>query len=567
MSTTLELRPADIAPPENAVERPAKKSLPLRDAIRYGAAVASMGAGAIHLTAAAAHGEHRLVFAFFVATGVLQLGWGALVLSKSVPRWIIGAGGLGNALVIGTWVASRITGLPIEGAGHAEPIEVKDAISTLLEVIVVTAAAALLLGARWRSLDLRLPARALTPLAAALAIVMVPGVFLPAHHHSHGSHAHIAAGGHSHDESKQHGHDGDEAGHGDDGHAHGDVAVAGSHEHNRSANHEHTAAEATHAHRAVPPAAAKKAVAPVRTVEGIAKTVRYGPFFLPPASLGGTAHYNRILTNVVKPCTNCYLVHAQPDLVYADGRSANYDSGPMLHHAVWTRPSIPDATCRRNSAIGSQGERFFASGNERTELRLPAGFGYPMGTDSWNLIAELMNHSEQARNVYIQLAVKYVPLSEELSPVRPVWLDVDNCRDSQFAVPAGKSHTVWTWTSNITGRIVSAGGHVHDGGIKTVLRNESTNDEVCTSVAGYGTKPAFEGSIESMSICVWDKIGTVRSGEKLGLHAYYDSSQAQSDVMGIMLLFVYETSDLSGGTAPPDGDEPSEPKPPPVHEH
>ncbi|MEX2392960.1 MAG: hypothetical protein WD826_00640 [Actinomycetota bacterium] len=521
------------------------------DVLRFVAAIASFGAGLIHVSAATAHREHALVGGFFIVVGIAQLAWGGAVIAYLRSRRLLDLGGLMSVAVIATWIVSRTTGISfIEGAEHAEPVEIKDAIAAILELSIVGIAIGGAL--RPRMMRLLVSSRSAAPLAVATALLIVPGVMLPAHHHV--EHSHIA-------DTR-------------------DLAAA---RHDEAATHEvtsddHETAEATHGHAKAtteaahthPPVESKAAHVedhdPVETLESITAKVKYGPFVLPPAGLGGEAHYNRVLTNVAKPCTNCYIVEAKPNLVNENGTSANLDTGAMLHHAVWTRPSIDDTTCGRSSAIGSQGERFFASGNERTEFVLPAGFGYPVGTDAWNLIVEVMNHSQQSRTVYISLAVEYLPLSADIDPVTPVWMDVDNCADSQYAIPAGETHTTWDWTSKVTGRIVAAGGHVHDGGVKTVFRNESMDKDVCTSVAGYGSDPAFDGSIESMSFCSWDRIGAVKKGEVLGLHAYYDSTEAQDDVMGIVVAYVFETSDLAGGTTY-TGKPPAEPDPPPPHDH
>ena len=45
---------------------------------------------------------------------------------------------------------------------------------------------------------------------------------------------------------------------------------------------------------------------------------------------------------------------------------------------------------------------------------------------------------------------------------------------------------------------------------------------MCTSYAGYGTNPALQGRVESMSTCIWDRLGTVRAGEVLSIDTYYD---------------------------------------------
>ena len=152
-----------------------------------------------------------------------------------------------------------------------------------------------------------------------------------------------------------------------------------------------------------------------------------------------------------------------------------------------------------------------------------------------------------------------------------MWLDENNCKDSAYPVVAGPSDKVWKWTSTLTGRVLLAGGHVHNGGIKIDFANETTGQHLCTSYAGYGTKPAYEGSIESMTTCIWDRLGTVRAGEVLSIDTFYDPPEPQSDVMGIVLAYVYETDDLTGGTpAPPEGPAPAWPPPggvPSGHSH
>jgi hypothetical protein len=101
------------------------------------------------------------------------------------------------------------------------------------------------------------------------------------------------------------------------------------------------------------------------------KTVRYGPFTIPAGTTSdpGMIH-NKLLFGVARPCVDCYITSFKPDLVYADGTRANPDSGPMLHHAVFTSQWRPDATCA-GSWLGLAGERFFASGNERTAIKFP----------------------------------------------------------------------------------------------------------------------------------------------------------------------------------------------------
>jgi hypothetical protein len=329
-------------------------------------------------------------------------------------------------------------------------------------------------------------------------------------------------------------------------------------------------------HHPEPPAGAPPSgAAPPDAPQGTWADLRYGPFVIPPAGAGGDArHADIAVPSLAKPCTNCFLLQLQPDLVYADGRSANLDTGMMLHHAVLFSAGRPDATCGPGEPFpGKLGQRFFASGNERTPGLFPPGFGYYVDGGNWSGIFHVMNHGTEARTVWFRLRVRWSPAAAGgVLPLTPIWLDMNNCRTSEYAVPAGPSSSHWTWTSTLTGRVISTGGHVHNGGVRTTLSNKTTGQHLCTSWAGWGKNPAYQGSIESMSVCSWDRVGTVQKGQVLDLESVYDAPQAVPDAMGIMMAFVYETTDLAAGTeAPPsvrgEGPPPVESTPPPSSSH
>lgn len=308
-------------------------------------------------------------------------------------------------------------------------------------------------------------------------------------------------------------------------------------------------------------------------------TMKMGPFHLAPAPLGNLPDQNRVVPDIAKPCTDCFITGIVPKLVYADGTRADMTSGVMLHHLVIADTSRPDATCDREDGIGAIGQRLFASGDERTPFSLPKGYGYPVRQGKWIGIVELMNHSSMPKDVYYEADVYHVPASTKgMTPVTPVWMDIANCSTSQYAVPAGRSSTAWDWTSTITGKIIAAAGHVHAGGVGTILENASTGKRICSSQAGYGmaampgmeghdmagmdhsAMPGMEGMeghdamanmVTSMSSCAWDRLGTVKAGEKLKITSIYDTPAAMKGVMGIMLLAVAETKDLKSGTLAP----------------
>jgi stress up-regulated protein Nod 19 len=281
--------------------------------------------------------------------------------------------------------------------------------------------------------------------------------------------------------------------------------------------------------------------APSATAKTRAKTatMQYGPIALAPG------HLTAFVPNVPKPCSECYVTGVKLDLVYNDGKSANLDTGVMLHHILVWQYGRPDSTCGSDTPIGMAGQRFFASGNERTAGAFPAGYGYHLGSgfNAMNAYFDLMNHSTEMKFVTFRAKVSYLPGDEKgIKRVTPVWLDQNNCSlTSTYKVPAGPSNQVTRWTSTITGTVVAAGGHVHDGGIKTVLSNGTTGEHICTSRAGYGTNPAYKGSVESMSTCIGENVGSVKKGQELAMDTYYDVPEPRDDVMGIMLAYIHDT--------------------------
>jgi hypothetical protein len=271
------------------------------------------------------------------------------------------------------------------------------------------------------------------------------------------------------------------------------------------------------------------------------RVVRYGPFTIP----GGTATdpgmiHNRLLFGVTRPCVDCHITGFEPDLVDQNGASVNMDSGPMLHHMVLTSQWRRDATCG-SSWLGLAGERFFAAGNERTKVAFPAGYGYRVRYyDSWNLLVDLMNHAATSKTVYVQVTFTIRPSWESVKRLKPVWLDIDQCGDSEYAIPAGFSDTHWNWNVNVPGRIVAMIGHLHGHGVAIEATNESRGGElICRSDATLD--PMDPHRVLSMETCVGDPVATVASGEVVRLHSMYQSSHPADDVMGIMLGYINST--------------------------
>jgi Stress up-regulated Nod 19 len=285
------------------------------------------------------------------------------------------------------------------------------------------------------------------------------------------------------------------------------------------------------------------AVALLLAPSGVAatKTVRYGPYTIPAASADqpGTI-VNRLTLAVPRPCLDCFVTAFKPDLVYPDGTRATMDTGPMLHHFVLTSQFRSDATCG-NAWLGLAGERFFASGNERTAIAFPYGYGYRVRWyDSWNLLVDLMNHATTQKTVYVQVTYAYRAPWESVKALKPVWLDIDQCGDSEYYIPAGFSDTHWDWNVNVPGKVIAAIGHLHGHGVAIEATNESQGGaSICKSVATLD--PLDVHSVLAMSTCTGHPLAHVRQGETVRLHSMYQSSHAADDVMGIMLAYINRT--------------------------
>jgi hypothetical protein len=134
----------------------------------------------------------------------------------------------------------------------------------------------------------------------------------------------------------------------------------------------------------------------------------------------------------------------------------------------------------------------------------------------------------------VQLTFTHQPASAALKHVRPVWLDVDQCGDSEYSIPAGWSDTHWTWNVNVPGRVVAMLGHVHGHGVAVeATRGKKT---ICRSEASLNPSDTHE--VMAMSTCVKDPLAVLSAGNKVTLHSQYQATHPVTDAMGIMLAWI-----------------------------
>jgi hypothetical protein len=115
------------------------------DLLIFTAALASVGAAAIHFAVAKMHfDEYTLFGVFFVLSGIAQLVWPVwLLLRRWSPLFVLGA--VGNALIVALWAVDRVWGLPI-GPEHwkPDPVGFGDSVASGLEVVLVVCTLALM---------------------------------------------------------------------------------------------------------------------------------------------------------------------------------------------------------------------------------------------------------------------------------------------------------------------------------------------------------------------------------------------------------------------------------------
>jgi hypothetical protein len=291
--------------------------------------------------------------------------------------------------------------------------------------------------------------------------------------------------------------------------------------------------------------------------------ITYGPY-LAPSSNDNNGMADFLEKAAKMPCTDCLITFMQAGLTYPNGTYANADTGLWLHHVVLSNLGRPSAVCPTSDS----GDRFFASGNERTAINIcvngtdKAGY-YVNKTDHVVMLTELMNETEDPRPAVVTITYEYIPgMPAGFDTVTPVWLDIGNCSDSD--VPA-KNNTAFqyssqTWKSTVAGKITGTGAHLHDGG--THLEVMQNGKDICNAQAIYGGSPGYVESMNGMSgmdmsmgmdmvhvssIGVCANVGPVDVGDEFSITAYYNttlhspmlnSDGSLADIMGISILYI-----------------------------
>lgn len=141
----------------------------------------------------------------------------------------------------------------------------------------------------------------------------------------------------------------------------------------------------------------------------------------------------------------------------------------LLHH-------INVINFGRRELFYPEAEQLIGIGRETPDTRLPASIGIPVTAGSPMAVKFMWFNETGAaqRGVSIELAIEWS--STKLVPkpvsVMPVYLSVlDLSHDPNFDVPPGVTEFTAEFTPPVGGRILAAGGHLHDYGTGLVLQD------------------------------------------------------------------------------------------------
>jgi hypothetical protein len=313
-----------------------------------------------------------------------------------------------------------------------------------------------------------------------------------------------------------------------------------------------------------------KAVAVTSLANG-AQRIKYkiGPFNIVP----GQNDIGYALISE-RPQVDGYFTRIKPNLTYVDGRVPGVDV-IHLHHGVWVNFS------RSNPTGGYGAELFFPAGEEKTTMKLPSGYGYPVKASDGLLLNHMIhNLTPIPTQVYMTYEVDFVPAASSagraIRPVRPIWMDVQHNnlypvfnvrkgsgRKGRYTYPNDARNPyrggrkLNQWVVDRPGVLVATAGHLHPGGLHTDLYVRRRGEHIRPSrrlhaPRGRGNRAHLFRSVaryfEPAGAVSWDVAMThtrrdwrvkLRRGDVLSVSATYDTRRASWwESMGIMVAYM-----------------------------
>ena len=304
--------------------------------------------------------------------------------------------------------------------------------------------------------------------------------------------------------------------------------------------------------------------------------ITYGPFDVQPMSEeNGMIDFLQI--GAAMPCSDCTVTFLRASLEYPNGTYANANTSLWLHHIVLIDHAYTDTVCGNN--FYGQGQRWFASGNERTpgdisrSGTVPTGY-YIGGSDTNIMLVELMNQAMHNQTAVPVIEYEYIEgFPDGFYKSIPIWMDIGGCGSSDQPAKTNDtfSYTSPSYKANFSAAIVADGGHLHDGG--TTLDIQKNNETTCLCSAYYGQSAGYfdmpgtmylmgDGDVDPFGEAEMDTMDHVSEitgcflptmmlepGDELSIVANYDftahmpmlnTDGSLADIMGISIMYAAE---------------------------
>jgi plastocyanin len=295
------------------------------------------------------------------------------------------------------------------------------------------------------------------------------------------------------------------------------------------------------------------ALVPAVAASADVQTIKYqfGPIEIAPGQ-----NTIEVEPNELRPKVPGYITAFRPDLTYLDGKVPGVDV-VHLHHGVWLVDFYPT----------------FAAGEEKTQVELPAGYGFRYDPgQKWLMNYMIHNLTPTPTKVYLTYELDFIPdgdpAAQGIKPVRTQWMDVEGLKVYPVfdALRRGGKHGKFTYPTDVPnayaglpsrrnehvvqedGTLVYTAGHLHPGGLHTdlYLTRDGRTTRIFRSDAHY-FEPAGAVSWDvAMMNTPPDWRVQVRKGDTLSVTGTYDTRKASwYESMAIMPV-AFSPGDTTG---------------------
>lgn len=230
---------------------------------------------------------------------------------------------------------------------------------------------------------------------------------------------------------------------------------------------------------------------------------------------GGHAAHVQRMVRFPAPVTG-WLRSARLELTDPDGQPI---SQRALHHFNLLNMS-------RRQLVHGGVERMWAAGQETEETSLPAGVGMPLSKEMMLGIVVAYNPGDLPPGSTVRLELLWTPANTVPRPldIYPLPLDVNYAvgRSAAYDLPVGRSERSFEFVMPIDGRMLGAGGHMHDYGVSLRLE-ESESGRLVFDLRAVRDST---GRVHSIEREVWGIAGRGRkleAGRRYRLTAVYDN--------------------------------------------